>query len=88
MRILIVEDEKILSNTIKQSLKDEYEIDQAFDGEEAELYAKQDIYDVIILDIMLPLKNGYEVLESIRKDKIMGKAILRIWPLNKIGKVK
>ena len=71
MRILIVEDEKILSNTIKQSLKDEYEIDQAFDGEEAELYAKQDIYDVIILDIMLPFKNGYEVLESIRKDKIM-----------------
>ena len=56
MRILIVEDEKILSNTIKQSLKDEYEIDQAFDGEEAELYAMQDIYDVIILDIMLPLK--------------------------------
>ena len=42
MRILIVEDEKVLSNTIKQSLKDEYEIDQAFDGEEAELYAKQD----------------------------------------------
>ena len=38
MRILIVEDEKILSNTIKQSLKEEYEIDQAFDGEEAELY--------------------------------------------------
>ena len=71
MRILIVEDEKILSNTIKQSLKDEYEIDQAFDGEEAELYAKQDIYDVILLDLMLPLKNGYEVLESIRKDKIM-----------------
>ena len=71
MRILIVEDEKILSNTIKQSLKEEYEIDQAFDGEEAELYAKQDIYDVIILDIMLPLKNGYEVLESIRKEKIM-----------------
>jgi len=71
MRILIVEDEKILSNTIKQSLKDEYEIDQAFDGEEAELYAMQDIYDVIILDIMLPLKNGYEVLETIRKEKIM-----------------
>ena len=66
MRILIVEDEKVLSNTIKQSLKDEYEIDQAFDGEEAELYAKQDIYDVIILDIMLPFKIGYEVLESIR----------------------
>ncbi len=71
MRILIVEDEKILSNTIKFALKDEYEIDQAFDGSEAELYAMQDIYDVIILDIMLPIKDGYEVLETIRKEKIM-----------------
>ena len=71
MRILIVEDEKVLSNTIKQALKDEYEIDQAFDGEEAELYAMQDIYDVIVLDIMLPLKDGYQVLESIRKQKII-----------------
>ena len=71
MRILIVEDEKVLSNTIKHALKDEYEIDQAFDGSEAELYAMQDIYDVIILDIMLPIKNGYEVLETIRKEKIL-----------------
>ena len=71
MRILIVEDEKILSNTIKQTLGDEYEIDQAFDGSEVELYAMQDIYDVIILDIMLPIKNGYEVLETIRKEKIL-----------------
>ena len=71
MRILIVEDEKILSNTIKYALKDEYEIDQAYDGAEAELYALQDIYDVIILDIMLPIKNGYEILETIRKEKIL-----------------
>ena len=71
MRILIVEDEKILSNAIKHSLENEYEIDQAFDGDEAELYALQDIYDVIILDLMLPIKNGYEVLEKIRKEKIL-----------------
>lgn len=70
MRILIVEDEKVLSNTIKHSLENEYEIDQAFDGAEAELYAMQDIYDVIILDIMLPIKDGYGVLEKIRKEKI------------------
>jgi DNA-binding response OmpR family regulator len=44
MRILIVEDEKILSKTIKRSLENEYEIDQAYDGAEAELYALQDIY--------------------------------------------
>lgn len=71
MRILIVEDEKILSNTIKYALEDEYEIDQAFDGSEAELYALQDIYDVIILDLMLPIKDGYQVLETIRKEKIL-----------------
>ena len=63
MRILIIEDEKALSNAIKDSLKIEFEIDQAFDGEEGLLYIKQDIYDAIILDLMLPIKNGYEVLE-------------------------
>ncbi len=71
MRILIIEDEKILSNSIKDLLKSEYEIDQAYDGEEAVLYAKQDIYDVILLDLMLPIKNGFQVLEEIRKNKIL-----------------
>lgn len=71
MRILIIEDEKALSNAIKDSLKIEFEIDQAFDGEEGLLYIKQDIYDAIILDLMLPIKNGYEVLEEMRKEKIL-----------------
>lgn len=76
MRILLVEDEEILSKTIKNILKDDYEVDQAFDGVEGELYAKQDIYDVIILDLMLPEKNGYEVLAEIRKEKIMTPVII------------
>lgn len=71
MRILLIEDEEVLSNTIKDVLKSEYEVEQAFDGLEGELYAKQDIYDVIILDLMLPEKNGYQVLESIRKENIL-----------------
>lgn len=71
MRILIVEDEKILSNTIKDIFTSEFEIDQAYDGEEGELYANQDIYDVIILDLMLPLKDGLSVLADIRKNKIL-----------------
>lgn len=71
MRILIIEDEKALSNAIKDSLKTEFEIDQAFDGEEGLLYVKQDIYDAIILDLMLPIRNGYEVLEEMRKEKIL-----------------
>ena len=71
MRILIVEDEEILSNSIKYLLKEDFETDQAFDGEEAVIYAKQAIYDVIILDLMLPIKTGYEVLEEIRKENIL-----------------
>lgn len=71
MRILIIEDEKILSNTIKDIFKKDFEIDQAYDGEEGELYAKQDIYDVIILDLMLPIKDGLSVLADIRKEKIL-----------------
>ncbi len=76
MRILLVEDEKILSNIIKDILKEDYEVDQAFDGIEGELYAKEDIYDIIILDLMLPEKDGYQVLADIRKDKIMTPVII------------
>ena len=76
MKILLVEDEKILSDTIKHSLEDEYEVEQAFDGAEAELYANQDIYDVIILDLMLPIKDGYEVLDTIRKNGIFTPALI------------
>lgn len=71
MNILIVEDEKILSNTIRDILKEDYEVEQAFDGEDGEFFAKQDIYDVIILDLMLPGKDGYEILENIRKEGII-----------------
>ncbi len=71
MKILIIEDEKTLSNTIKEMLENDYNIEQAFDGEEGELYAKQDIYDVIILDLMLPIKDGYCVLENLRKAGIL-----------------
>lgn len=70
MRILIVEDDKILAKTIEQCICSKYEVDHAYDGEEGVLYAEQEIYDAIILDIMMPIMNGYEVLEKIRSKKI------------------
>lgn len=70
MKVLIIEDEKNLSNTIKQCIEKKFSVEQAFDGEEGVLYAEQNIYDVIILDLMLPILDGYDVLASIRKKKI------------------
>ena len=70
MRILIVEDDKILAKTVEQCLGSKYEVDHAYDGEEGILYAEQEIYDAIILDIMMPVMDGYEVLQTLRKDKI------------------
>ena len=70
MRILIIEDDKILAKTVEQCLGKKYEVDHAYDGEEGVLYAKQEIYDAIILDIMLPVMNGYAVLSTLRNEKI------------------
>ena len=70
MRVLIIEDDKILSKTIEQCIKDKYDVDKAYDGEEGILYARQGIYDAIILDLMMPIMNGYEVLSILRKEKI------------------
>ena len=70
MQVLIVEDDKILSDTIKQCIKGKYSVEQAYDGQEGVLFATQDIYDVIILDLMMPIMNGYEVLAELRKKHI------------------
>ncbi len=70
MKVLIIEDDKILSNTVKQCIEKKFNVEQAFDGEEGVLYAKQNIYDVIILDLMLPIMDGYDVLANLRKEKI------------------
>ena len=71
MRILIVEDDRILAQTIEQILKSKYDTDHAYDGEEGLLYAKQNIYDVIILDLMMPVMDGYTMLLELRKQKII-----------------
>lgn len=70
MKVLIVEDDKILAKTVEQCIKEKYDVDHAFDGEEGILYAKQEIYDAIILDIMMPVMDGYEFLNVLRNNKI------------------
>ncbi len=71
MKVLIVEDDKILSDTIKQCIENEYSVEQAFDGYEGYMFAKENIYDVIILDLMMPEMNGYEVLQKLRNNNIL-----------------
>ena len=71
MRILVVEDEKNLNDIIVKKLKKEkYGVDSCFDGKDAIDYILATEYDVIILDIMLPKLNGFEVLKSIRNKNI------------------
>lgn len=71
MRILIVEDDRRLSGIIKRGLLEEgYAVDTAYDGEEGEYLAEDTAYDLIILDIMLPKKDGIEICEKLRLKKI------------------
>lgn len=70
MKALIVEDDKILSNNICESLKHRFDMTQAFDGEEGLQRLSRESFDVIILDVMMPKLNGYEVLEQLRSGGI------------------
>lgn len=70
MRVLVVEDEKDLNRVISKKLKVEgYSVDSCYDGEEALDYIIGTQYDIIVLDIMMPKKNGYEVLEEMRRNE-------------------
>lgn len=77
MRILLVEDEIQLSEALSQILtKNKYIVDAVYDGEDGLDYSLTDIYDVIILDIMLPKLNGLEILKRLRKENISAPIIL------------
>ena len=77
MRILVVEDEEAIADVIATKLRDEkYEVDTSFDGEDGLYKALSDIYDLIILDIMLPIKNGLEILKKIKENDISAKVIM------------
>lgn len=67
MRILLAEDERSLSKAVKAILtKNNYSVDTVYDGEEAVLYALASEYDLIIMDIMMPKKDGILALKELR----------------------
>lgn len=71
MRILFVEDEKKITDALQELCKiQNIDCDIANDGEEGLLFALNPIYDVIVLDIMLPIKSGIEILQQIREQGI------------------
>lgn len=76
MKLLIIEDDKYISETIKEITQELFEVEQAFDGEEGLFLAEQNIFDVIILDIMLPGMNGYDVLQNLRNKNITTPVIM------------
>jgi heavy metal response regulator len=68
MRVLVVEDEKKIAGFIKQGLQEEqYAVDIVFDGETALDLLSSVVYDLIVLDVMLPKKDGVEVCQALRK---------------------
>ena len=68
MRILVVEDEKRLASFLASGLRENgYAVDVAGDGEEAAYLGKTGLYDVILLDVLLPKQSGLEVLRQLRR---------------------
>ena len=77
MRILVVEDEESIADIIATKLRREkYEVDTSFDGEDGLYNAMTNIYDLIILDIMIPKMNGIEILKELKENNINAKIIM------------
>lgn len=71
MRVLVVEDSRRLAGIIKRGLLEEgYAVDNAYDGEEAEFMAETTPFDLIVLDIMLPKKDGLGVCRDLRAKNV------------------
>ncbi len=67
MRILVVEDERTVASALRRGLRAEgFDVDLAANGEDGLWMAKEGSYDLVILDIMLPKKNGYQVCRELR----------------------
>lgn len=77
MRILVVEDDAQLAAYLRQGLTEEgYAVDVAHDGDEGEAAAESTSYDLIILDIMLPKKDGVQVCRELRDKRVPSKVLM------------
>lgn len=77
MRVLYVEDEQFLAEAVKHNLnKEDIECDLAFDGEDGLNMALDKIYDIVILDVMLPKLSGIDILRRMRERKIATPVIM------------
>ncbi len=71
MKILLIEDEKKVASFIKKGLEEEYyTVDVAYDGKEGLRLSFSEEYDLMIMDVMLPVKDGFTLLKEIRAEKI------------------
>ena len=70
MKILVIEDEKLLADSLKALLERKgFAVEVVYDGETGAEYAELGIYDLLILDVMMPKMNGYEVARRVRSKR-------------------
>lgn len=70
MKILIIEDEKLLADSLKALLKKKgFDVECVYDGESGAEYAETGVYDLLILDVMMPKMDGFEVARSVRSKR-------------------
>lgn len=76
IKILLIEDDLSLSNSIFDFLDDFADVTQVFDGDEGLYEAESGVYDLILLDVMIPEKNGFEVLKELRAASVATPVII------------
>lgn len=77
MRILVVEDQRKLARLLHRGLREEsYAVEVAADGEEGAFRAISDVYDLVILDVMLPRKDGFQVLRELRAAGVTSRVLM------------
>ena len=70
MKILVIEDERLLADSIKEMLERKgFQVECVYDGETGKEYAELDIYDLLILDVMMPKMDGYAVARRVRSQR-------------------